>query len=266
MCCSRSRPASLTEMQKRYADKGGIERVRGEAAAARRLDVQPDGQDRLHRTNGLRHDRHHPAARAHPQPAAPAASAGQPVERPLVDGAFVTVLVEGMNRSWRSAFRARRCCPTSRAITSTSSATTTRWSSAGSSWAVDAHHGGDRRRVEGGRMVIVEGIQRVRPGHRGQPGAGQPAAADATRVPRASGESVMISGVFIDRPRLAIVIAILLTLAGALSHAAHRRSRSSPTSCRRRSPWRRPSPAPRPRWWRRPSRSRWRRRSSASTR
>ena len=33
----------------------------------------------------------------------------------------------------------------------------------------------------------------------------------------------MISSVFVDRPRLAIVIAIIMTLAGALSTAAHPR-------------------------------------------
>ncbi len=33
----------------------------------------------------------------------------------------------------------------------------------------------------------------------------------------------MISAVFVDRPRLAIVIAILMTLAGVLSHPAHPR-------------------------------------------
>jgi len=43
----------------------------------------------------------------------------------------------------------------------------------------------------------------------------------------------MISAVFVDRPRLAIVIAILMTLAGVLS-MLRIRSRSFPTSCRRR--------------------------------
>ncbi len=43
----------------------------------------------------------------------------------------------------------------------------------------------------------------------------------------------MLSAVFVDRPRLAIVIAIIITIAGAISLRASR-WRSSPTSCRRR--------------------------------
>jgi len=44
----------------------------------------------------------------------------------------------------------------------------------------------------------------------------------------------MISDIFIDRPRLAFVVSIVITLAGILAIAAIR-SRSFPTSCRRRS-------------------------------
>ena len=90
-----------------------------------------------------------------------------------------------------------------------------------------------------GELVIVEGIQRARPGIEVNPGpasppppppasgpsssapaASKPAAGrllPVDRPPRPQANSQMISGVFIDRPRLAIVIAILLTLAGALA-------------------------------------------------
>ena len=63
-------------------------------------------------------------------------------------------------------------------------------------------------------MVVTEGVQRVRPGIEVSPGP-----ASRRRRPTRDGRESrsMISGVFIDRPRLAIVIAILLTLAGALS-------------------------------------------------
>jgi len=61
-----------------------------------------------------------------------ASTTASPV-RELTDGEFVTVLLEGVQRSrcWRS--RAPRCCPTSRGIMSSSSGRTTRLSSAESS-------------------------------------------------------------------------------------------------------------------------------------
>ena len=60
--------------------------------------------------------------------------------------------------------------------------------------------------VEPGTLVITEGAQRARPGQRGRP-RGPPRPADAA----------MISKIFVDRPRLAIVIAIVMTIAGAIS-------------------------------------------------
>ena len=74
-----------------------------------------------------------------------------------------------------------------------------------------------------GEVIISDGVQRVRPEPAGQPGAlrtrapaalaGRPAAP----TPARRGSSPMISGVFVDRPRLAIVIAIVITIAGALA-------------------------------------------------
>lgn len=43
----------------------------------------------------------------------------------------------------------------------------------------------------------------------------------------------MISSIFVDRPRLALVIALIITMAGGW-RCFGSRSRSFPTSCRRR--------------------------------
>ena len=75
----------------------------------------------------------------------------------------------------------------------------------------------------------------------------------------------MISDIFIDRPRLAFVVSIVITLAGLIAITADSRLRSFPTSCRRRSRSPRPIPAPMPRWSRRRWRSRSSSRSTAST-
>ena len=56
-----------------------------------------------------------------------------------------------------------------------------------------------------GEQVIVEGIQKVRPGQ------------VVTRDRRAGKLKRMFSGIFIDRPRLAFVIAIVITLAGIIA-------------------------------------------------
>ena len=54
----------------------------------------------------------------------------------------------------------------------------------------------------------------------------------------------MLSAIFVDRPRLAIVIAIVTTIAGAAVAVLRSRSRNIPTSCRRRCRSRPPIPAP----------------------
>ncbi len=87
-----------------------------------------------------------------------------------------------------------------------------------------------------GDKVIVEGLQRVRPGQPVAPGpasaliqASMKAAAGDGRTQidssgpaadggsEAGGQQPMISAVFVDRPRLAIVIAFVITIAGALA-------------------------------------------------
>ena len=67
-----------------------------------------------------------------------------------------------------------------------------------------------------GEAVIVDGLQRVRPGHRRQsrPRRRRPA---GDRERQGAGLNAMFSAIFVDRPRLAIVIAILMTLAGLIA-------------------------------------------------
>jgi hypothetical protein len=74
----------------------------------------------------------------------------------------------------------------------------------------------------------------------------------------------MISALFVDRPRLAIVISVVLTIAGLLSLIAMPIAQYPDIVLKYPSP--RSIPAPMPRWWTRPSPSRSKRRSSASTR
>ncbi len=45
----------------------------------------------------------------------------------------------------------------------------------------------------------------------------------------------MLSAIFVDRPRLAVVIAIVTSIAGALALFTIPVARSTPISCRRRS-------------------------------
>ena len=92
--------------------------------------------------------------------------AGKPVDRPLIDGEFV--IGAGRRRpaggsAWRC--RAPRCCPTSRAITSTSSTPEPRRAAPHPARPVHA----DPPPVimsglKEGEMVVLDGIQRVRPG------------------------------------------------------------------------------------------------------
>ena len=80
--------------------------------------------------------------------------------------------------------------------------------------------------------MIVEGLQRVRPGQPVSPGPASPQMQTIMngreRRPQANrwrrrrrgetgGQRQMISAVFVDRPRLAIVIAFVISIAGALA-------------------------------------------------
>ena len=96
--------------------------------------------------------------------------------------------------------------------------------------------------LQEGELVISEGLQRVRPDETVTPGPASPPPAVRPRLrgvarmaqraphrpakgsggnppdqPQAGGSEPMISAIFVDRPRLAVVIAVVITIAGALA-------------------------------------------------
>ena len=125
---------TLTELQRRYADKGGTNAV----VVKLRL---PDGS--LYDQNG-KIDYVEPTVSATTDtillrarianPPRSQTDTGEAVERALVDGAFVTVLVEGIQPVMALGIPRKAYCPISRAITSTSSGPTTGSSNVVFSW------------------------------------------------------------------------------------------------------------------------------------
>ena len=91
---------------------------------------------------------------------------------------------------------------------------------------VDGQHKVEQRRVQTGPnrgtdVVVTSGLQRRRQGDRrrhpeGAAGPGR-AGDGRCRLRRAARARAMISGIFIDRPRLAFVVSIVITLAGLLA-------------------------------------------------
>ena len=143
--------------------------------------------------------------------------AGKPVDRRLIDGEFVTVLVEGIEPIMALAI------PRAAVLSDQQGDYV---------YVVDGQNKVEQRRIQlgqstpttavilsglnEGEMVVVDGIQRVRPGIQVAPGP--PRRHRHTLLHRRRRDnSRMISAVFVDRPRLAIVIAIVMTLAGVLS-------------------------------------------------
>ena len=122
--------------------------------------------------------RHDHAARRHPQPGprrrrAPAS----PVPRELIDGEFVTVLLEGVEPvAGARPFRAPRCCRTSRATTSMSS-TRKNKARAAAHPARPVHARPTAviaRGLKEGEKVVVEGSAARPPGPAGRVTARQP--------------------------------------------------------------------------------------------
>jgi membrane fusion protein (multidrug efflux system) len=170
---------SLEDLQKRYADKGGM----GAVVVKLRL---PDGSiyshsgkiDYVEPTVSATTDTILVRARI-ANPALRDAVAGQPVERPLVDGAFVTALVEGIEPV--TALGIPR-----KAVLSDQQGNYV--------YVVGADNKVEQRRVQlgqstpitaviasglkEGELVVADGIQRVRPGIVVSPGPASPPPAD----------------------------------------------------------------------------------------
>ena len=156
-----------------------------------------------------------------PNPLRPGAKAADPGSRELSDGEFVTVSLQGVEPIQALAI-ARA------AILSDQQGNYV--------WVVGDGNKVEQRRVQlgqstpetaviasglkEGETVVVDGVQRVRPGAVVAPApAPGPAihAGPGAETVVAPGTHTMISSVFVDRPRLAVVIAIVITIAGALS-------------------------------------------------
>ena len=266
------------DLRNRYAAEGRVQRGRDQAAPAGRTDLRAGRQARLRVADRRRKHRHDHLARRDPQPAASGnVQPGSPAPRELIDGEFVTVLLEGVQPITVLAI------PRAAVLSDQQGDYV---------YVVDAQNKAQIRRIQlgqstpstavvtnglkEGELVISEGLQRVRPGEAVSPGPASPPPPISPAVARdgASGISVlrraegepMISAIFVDRPRLAVVIALVITIAGAAGAAAHP-GRAVPghrAAAGRRS--RPPIPAPPPPSSNRASPSRSRRRSSASTR
>ena len=166
---------TLTDLQKRYADKGGTNAV----VVKLRL---PDGS--LYDRQG-KIDYVEPAVSATTDtillrarianPPRGQAAIGQQVERPLVDGAFVTVLVEGIQPVMalgipRKAVLSDQQGDYVYVVGSDNKVAQRRIQLGQSTPAIAVVAGG----LKEGEMVVSDGIQRVRPGIEVSPGPASP--------------------------------------------------------------------------------------------
>ena len=166
---------TLTELQKRYADKGGTNAV----VVKLRL---PDGS--LYDQDG-KIDYVDPTVSATTDtillraeianPPRIQANAGQPVERPLVDGAFVSVLVEGVQPVMALGIPRKAVLSDQQGdyvyVVGAGNKIEQRRIQLGQSTPTVAVVAGG---LKDGEMVVTEGIQRVRPGIAVSPGSASP--------------------------------------------------------------------------------------------
>jgi membrane fusion protein (multidrug efflux system) len=166
---------TLIELQKRYADRGGSN------ALVIKLRL-PDGS--LYNHDG-KIDYVEPSVSATtdtillrariPNPPRAQADAGQPVERPLVDGAFVTVLVEGIQPIMALGIPRKAVLSDQQGdyvyVVGTGNKVEQRRIQLGQSTPTTAVVAGG---LKDGDMVVTDGIQRVRPGIEVSPGPASP--------------------------------------------------------------------------------------------
>lgn len=164
-----------TELQKRYADKGGLN------AVVVRLRL-PDGS--IYRQDG-KIDYVEPSVSATTDtillrtrianPVIQAAAEGQPVERTLVDGAFVDVLVEGIQPVMALGIPRKAVLSDQQGdyvyVVGEDKKVEQRRVQLGQSTPTIAVIAGG---LKEGEMVVAEGIQRVRPGIEVNPGPASP--------------------------------------------------------------------------------------------
>jgi membrane fusion protein (multidrug efflux system) len=166
---------SLTELQKRYADKGGTNGVVVKLRLPDGSLYDHDGKiDYVEPTVSATTDTILLRAQiANPPRTQP--DAGKPVERPLVDGAFVTVLVEGIQPVMALGIPRKSVLSDQQGdyvyVVGTDNKVEQRRIQLGQSTPTTAVVAGGLRE---GEMVVTEGIQRVRPGVQVSPGPASP--------------------------------------------------------------------------------------------
>jgi membrane fusion protein (multidrug efflux system) len=166
---------TLTELQKRYADKGGTNAV----VVKLRL---PDGSlydhagkiDYVEPTVSATTDTILLRAQI-ANPPRSQSNAGQPVERQLIDGAFVTVLVEGVQPVMALGIPRKAVLSDQQGdyvyVVGAANKVEQRRVQLGQSTPTTAVIAGG---LKDGEMVVTDGIQRVRPGTEVSPGPASP--------------------------------------------------------------------------------------------
>ena len=175
-----------------------------------------------------------------PNPVLPGMKAGEARLRELTDGEFVTVLLEGVEPVSVLAIPRAAVLSDQQGdyvyVVDAQNKAQIRRIHLGQSTPDDG--GRDRAGLKEGELVISEGLQRVRPGAVVSPGpasrlrrfrrrsskparAAHPATGAGGAAGRARPGEPMISAIFVDRPRLAVVIAIVITIAGLLGADPH---------------------------------------------
>ena len=173
---------TLTELQKRYADKGGTKAVVIKLRLPDGSMYQQSGKiDYVEPTVSSTTDTILVRAEI-ANPPRRQAQAGQAVERPLVDGAFVTVLVEGIQPVMALGIPRKAVLSDQQGdyvyVVGADNKVAQRRVQLGQSTPTTAVIAGG---LKEGEMVVADGIQRVRPGIQVNPGpASPPPAAEST--------------------------------------------------------------------------------------
>jgi membrane fusion protein (multidrug efflux system) len=181
---------SLTELQQRYADKGGTNAV---VVKLRLPDGTMYGQegkiDYVEPTVSATTDTVLLRARI-ANPARRQPDEGQQVERPLIDGSFVTVLVEGIQPVMALGIPRKAVLSDQQGdyvyVVGEGNKVEQRRIQLGQSTPTTAVVAGG---LKDGEMVVSEGIQRVRPGIEVSPGPASPLPAAAAPAAPGAGKS-----------------------------------------------------------------------------
>jgi membrane fusion protein, multidrug efflux system len=166
---------TLMDLQKRYADRGGSDALVIKLRLPDGSLYNHDGKiDYVEPTVSATTDTILLRARI-PNPPLGQANAGQPVDRPLVDGAFVTVLVEGIQPVVALGIPRKAVLSDQQGdyvyVVGTGNKVEQRRIQLGQSTPTTAVVAGG---LKDGEMVVTDGIQRVRPGIEVSPGPASP--------------------------------------------------------------------------------------------